>query len=83
MNTTDHSREDFTSKSRLQPRKKKLIAIAPHREFWIDDSGTASFFIDKLRWNSRANDEINEVVRVYVRFYLLTPQVEILLTELL
>jgi hypothetical protein len=67
----------------LQPREEKLIAIAPHREFWIYYSGTASFVIDELRWNSRANNKINEVMGVNVRFYLLTPKMEILFTELL
>jgi hypothetical protein len=67
----------------LQPREKKLIAIAPHREFWIKYSDTASFVIDELRWNTRANDEIDEVVCVNVRFYLLTPEMEVFLTELL
>jgi hypothetical protein len=67
----------------LKPGEKKLIAIAPDRVFWIDDSGATSFIVNELRWNSCANNKINEVVSVYVRFYLLTPEMEVFLAKLL
>jgi transposase-like protein len=83
MNTTNHTRENLTGENRLQPRKEKLIAISPHRELWINNSGTASFVIDELRRNACANDEVNEIVSVDVRLDLLTPKMKVLLAKFL
>jgi hypothetical protein len=82
MNTTNHTRENLTGESPLQPRKE-LIAISPHRELWINNSGTASFVIDELRRNACANDEVNEIVSVDVRLDLLTPKMKVLLAKFL
>ncbi|MCI73695.1 hypothetical protein A2U01_0094959, partial [Trifolium medium] len=60
MNTAKHTRENLTSKSGLKPRQKKLITIAPRREFWIHGSGATSFIVDEFRRNTRTNDEIGE-----------------------
>jgi hypothetical protein len=83
MNTANHTRENFTGESRLKPRKEELIAIPPNRKLWIDDSGTASFIIGELRRNTRAYNEIDEVMSVDIRLYLLTPDVKIVFTKLL
>jgi hypothetical protein len=67
----------------LKPGEKKLIAIAPDRVFRIDDVGAARFIVDELRRNSGANNEIDEVMSVNVRLYLLSPEMKVFLAKLL
>jgi hypothetical protein len=59
-----------------------LIAIPPNRVFRIHYSGTASFIVNELRRNACANNEIGEVVSIYIRFDLLAPEMKIVLAKL-
>jgi hypothetical protein len=83
MNATEHTRENLTGKRGLKPRQEELIAISPDRIFWIHGSGAASFVVDELRRNTCTHHEISEIVSIDVRLYLLPPQMEVVLAELL